>query len=233
MENKYVDFVTDEHFLKCVKYVCDAYPETKSQIDMKRLKRNGLDVFKMIFDIVNGNFDTKTWISNEVIRQNDKTITNRIGEFHQKLLGGVDGWEDLERGHQLGVDLKKNDNSIFIELKNKHNTVKGEDHKSVFDKLEKVIKKYPKAIAYYAYIIPKKPSNGERIWVMKHRVSDPRIKELWGSKVYEIVSGDKKNLKRTWDAIPKAINDLTKQDYRFNADGQQRLLALFVDVFGN
>ena len=33
MVNKYVDFVSDEDFLECIKWVCDSYP-INDKIDM-------------------------------------------------------------------------------------------------------------------------------------------------------------------------------------------------------
>jgi len=154
--NKYVDFVSDEPFLNCVKYVCGAYPSGDSEVILKKFTKNSLDLFKTIFDIVVGKLDFEKWKKSEEIRQADKTISNKVGDFHQMLLGGVEGWEDLKRGHPLGIDLKKEDDSVFIELKNKHNTVKGEDLENVFDKLKKVAEQYSNAIVYYAYIIPKR-----------------------------------------------------------------------------
>ena len=91
MSNKYVDFVSDEDFLDCVKWVCDAYPEDSSVINMDELKRNTIDPFKLVFDLINENMNIYDWIAHEKIRQHDKTINNRIGEFHQKLLGKVSG----------------------------------------------------------------------------------------------------------------------------------------------
>ena len=43
--NKYVDFVSDEHFIKCVKIVCDSYPEKVDEVDIESLQRNTIDPF--------------------------------------------------------------------------------------------------------------------------------------------------------------------------------------------
>lgn len=212
MTNKYVDFISDNDFLDCVRWVCDAYPENIGDIDMKRLNRNGIDPVKQVFDILGSKFSGRDWIKKENIRQYDKTISNRIGDFHQRLLGKVDGWVDLERGHPLGIDLQKNDKTIFIELKNKHNTVKGEDQKNVWDKLKKVSEQNPNSLVYYAYIIPKKPGSGEKVWSPSQRKPNKNILEAWGKKVYEIVTGDPDSLEKTWKALPIAINDIFKQE---------------------
>jgi len=110
--NKYVDFVSDEHFLNCVEYVCGAYPQENAEINIKKFTKNSLDLFKTIFDIMIGKLDFDKWRKAEEIRQADKTISNKVGDFHQMLLGGVEGWEDLKRGHPLGIDLKKEDDTI-------------------------------------------------------------------------------------------------------------------------
>lgn len=231
--NKYVDFVSDEHLLDCVKWVCDSYPEISSEVDLKKLEKNSLDPFKMIFDIINGGITVDQWIKNERMRQSDKTINNKVGEFHQKLLGGVTGWENLGTGNPLGIDLKNNKNTIFIELKNKWNTVKGEDHKNVFDKLKKVLAQNNNALVYYAYIIPKKPGSGEKIWRPSQRQPDNKILETWGARVYEIVTKDITSLEKTWRALPIAIRDFCKTKYQISSTDVNKLIKFFESTFKN
>jgi len=227
MSNKYVDFVSDEDFLECVKHVCDVYPKGVGKTNIEELKRNALDNTKLMFDVCNNGLNFPQWLTGERIRQTDKTVSNRIGDFHQKLLGKVEGWEDLKRGHPYGIDLKNKENSIFIELKNKHNTVKGEDHKNVFDKLKKVLSEHKQAIIYYAYIIPKRPSSGERIWKPSQREPHQQIKEAWGARVYEIVTEDKESLKKTIQAIPTAIKDLTKNQHKLSKEDKAIIEEIF------
>ena len=77
----------------------------------------------------------------ELLRQSDKTINTKIGEFHQELLSKVNGWVDLGIGDETEVDLKKEDNSIFIELKNKYNTVNSSSTKTCREKLENILER--------------------------------------------------------------------------------------------
>lgn len=230
-KNKYLDFVSDEHFLECVKYVCDSYPQISTEVDMGELGELGLDVFKMIFDINTRKITVDDWINSEVIRQADKTVSNRVGEFHQKLLGGVKGWKDLGRGHSLGIDLKNDKNTIFIELKNKHNTVKGEDLKHVFDKLKRISDQYLKAFVYYAYIIPKRPGSGERVWRTSQREQCEQVMEAWGARVYEIVTRDKNALEKTWIALPKAVEEVLGQKSLIRKKDMKRLAEFFRQAF--
>jgi len=230
--NKYVDFVSDEYFIKCVKHVCDTYSKIAGRTPEEkraRLTKNALDSFKMVFDIMNRGFNLEKWVDNEHERQADKTVNNKIGEFHQMLLGGVNGWTYLGKGHSTGMDLKKNDDTIFIELKNKFNTVKGENFPNLFDKLKKVVDENSNTIAYYAYITAKNGTSGERVWRVSQRSENPRIMEIWGSKVYELITGKSSSLEKTWSALPTAITDLIP-NATLNGD-EQTFKKFFNDSF--
>lgn len=213
--NKYVDFVSDEDFLESVKHVVDGYPtsiDDDSPITVLKESKNTIDEFKTIFDICVNQSNFEEWSTSEIIRQNDKTINNKIGEFHQILLGKVDGWVDLGIGDETEIDLKNEENTIFIELKNKYNTMNSSSTKTCREKLENVLKEYPNAITYWAYVINKNYKSEERVWIYKGH-EDERIRRISGDKLYEMITGDPQSLKKTFNAIPRAIKDLKKYDY--------------------
>ena len=231
MNNKYVDFISDEKFLECIKWVCDSYPKIKTdKVDIKELQRNSVDPFKMLFDVCNTNIDFDIWIENEKIRQNDKTVNNKIGEFHQKVLGFVEGWEDLHSGHPSQVDLKNDSNTIFIELKNKHNTMNSSSTDSCRNKLEKIVKKYPNSKAYWAFIVSKNGSSGEETWNYQGR-NNKKIRKVWGKNVYSLVTGKEDSLIQVWKAIPIAIKDLIKEENLISKETEQNLLKFFEIAF--
>ncbi|MDI1495346.1 MAG: Eco47II family restriction endonuclease [Cenarchaeum symbiont of Oopsacas minuta] len=209
VKNQYVDFVTDEHFLNCVKYVCDAYED-----NTKPEWHNGRDPFKLIFDTINSKSSFPDWETQELMRQADKTINNRIGEFHQKLLGGVNGWTDLGTGDDIKLDLKKDDNTIFLELKNKFNTVNGDSLGALRRKLENNLETYPNSVNYWAFLISKNGSSNEIIWKYKDKTIS-NIKKIWGSNVYSLVTSQENALEKTWKAMPHALQKILKSDYEF------------------
>jgi len=229
--NNFVSFVSDEDFLECVQYVCDAYSGVTDEKNFKRLKRNTIDPFKVLFDVFNSKTSLKSWLKNESIRQIDKTINNRIGEFHQKLLGKVKGWTDLGTGHKSRVDLKKDDNSIFIELKNKHNTMNSDATKECRHKLEKAVASNPGAVAYWAYIVTKNGISEEHIWKIKDFPINERIRTAHGSKVYEIVTGNPKALSETWKALPEALKTILKNRHEISESDNKNILKLFDSAF--
>lgn len=226
MKNKYVEFVSDEHFLKAVHYVqvatqieSEKFSESYS---IKEFSRSAVDPFKMLFDSYDIRETTEAWVKAEIERQLDKTLNNKIGEFHQILLGGTSGWQDLGVGHDSQVDLAKEDNSIFIELKNKHNTMNSSSAEKCGDKLMAALAINPNAKAYWGYIVPKSRNSGESNWSYKKdkkTISHPNLYKAWGSKVYEIVTGDAKNLKVTWEALKAyLIQNKSEKDIKINRD---------------
>ena len=143
MANKYVDFVSDDVFLEEVKRVMDSYPdnakEIPSAIDLLRNSEYGLDEFKIMFDLCMNDISFEEWVKAETIRQNGKSVENKMGEFHQRLLGRVEGWQDLGTGDNSHVDLKNDEGTIYIELKNKYNTINSGSGKTVRENLEKIV----------------------------------------------------------------------------------------------
>lgn len=214
--NKYVEFVSDEEFLKCVKHVVDFYLSDEfkgAPMTVLKESKNDIDAIKTIFDVTVKQIGFDGWANKELERQQDKTINNKIGEFHQELLGKVNGWVDLGIGDETEIDLKKEDNTIFIELKNKHNTMNSSSTKTCREKLENVIKQYPNATAYWAYIISKKYKKEDRVWKYKGKENE-KIRRISGDLLYEMITGDPNALEKVYEAIPKAIVDLLGEDYK-------------------
>lgn len=135
--NKYVDFVSDDDFLECVRKVVESYQTLDENVTPTSIlteSKNTIDEFKTIFDVCVNQINFDEWLKFELTRQQDKTINNKIGEFHQELLGKVDGWVDLGIGDETEIDLKKEDNTVFVELKNKYNTMNSSSEKTCREK---------------------------------------------------------------------------------------------------
>jgi len=130
------------------------------------------------------------------------------------------------------VDLKTKDDSIFIELKNKWNTMNSDAMDKCRDKLEKALKDHPKATVYWAFILSKNGDSGEDIWIKKGRVTNNNIKRIWGSKVYELITKDPKSLEKTWDALPNAINDYLRLKHDFIKLKKRKIQEFFEAAFG-
>lgn len=224
--NKYVDFVSDEDFIECVSYVINSYSDINEDIkkvsyeDVLKHSKNTIDEFKTIFDVCVNNSTFNDWSKTELKRQRDKTINNKIGEFHQKLLGKVDGWIDLGIGDETEIDLKNEDNTIFVELKNKYNTMNSNSTKTCREKLENILQKYPNATTYWAYIVNKNYKSEDRVWEYKG-VSNEQIRRISGDKIYEIITGDPDALEKTLRAVPLAIEYIMGNEYSLSKEDKE------------
>lgn len=228
--NRYVTFVSDEIFLEEVEKVVDAYAtdEDLSKTPWEVLSNSSetIDQFKILFDIYSNRFNLNDWKNFEIPRQHDKKASNRIGDFHQNLLGRVDGWVNLGRGHPTGMDLKKEDDTIWMELKNKYNTMNSSSLRDTRFKCEELAEKYPNAKVYWAYIVSQNYESFDKTWVYRdnkenvvHEIND-NIRNIAGRNVYTLVTGDETAFEQLFNALPKAINDIKKSKYNLTPKDQ-------------
>jgi len=217
----YVNFISDEHFQNCVRNVLSSFRKAvelkesveKSIIDGDIFKcslfNNVVDPFKMIFEIEK--ISMKEWIKKEMLRQLDKSVEQKMGEFHQEILGGVDGWTDLKIGKV--VDLVNEDKTAYLEVKNKYNTTNGKSLNKLRESLEEITKENHNANAYWAYIIANTvKKSGEEIWVKKGYNKIDSVKKIWGEKVYEMITGDALALEKIYTSLPTVISDVINED---------------------
>ena len=103
MKNKYVDFVSDDHLLKCIENLHGSYLKAKADVSKKKFYSNKIDTIKLTFDSRFNDIDEENIIELEILRQIDKSINNSIGTFHEQVLGGIKGYEV---GNLSGFDIK-------------------------------------------------------------------------------------------------------------------------------
>ena len=219
-------FITDINLDRAISHVlnslndADRFKESviinikNDTIFKSSLFSNSVDPFAMTFGLELCGSDN--WLRTEVLRQLYKTYEQKIGEFHQIILGSVDGWRDLGVGDKSKVDLVKEDNSIFIELKNKYNTCNSDALAKVREKLFNALKANDNSTAYWGFIVPNTVKrHGRKIWVNKSPHNHDRLYKAWGSEVYNIVTGESENLKRVYDILPSKIDKTMKERKNF------------------
>ena len=101
----FLPFISDESFEKIVTELLAKAVEAKRKTDEK-FDRNVIDPFAVLFEMAGFNLDNDAWLLNEKTRQAQKTLSNAIGSFHQKILGAIDGWQDLSTGGFIDHGLR-------------------------------------------------------------------------------------------------------------------------------
>lgn len=156
-----------------------------------------------------------------MVRQCQKTLTNHIGNLHQKILGQVTGWQDLGTGGI--VDLVCPSKQIIAEVKNKYNTVTGGKLAEQYYSLERLVtpkaSQYKDYTAYFVNIIPKKPERfdlpfqpSDKDKGIKCPVNE-NIRIIDGASFYTLVTGREEAIQEFYDALPLVIEDIFRTDY--------------------
>ncbi|MCX2681032.1 Eco47II family restriction endonuclease [Galbibacter sp. EGI 63066] len=206
--NKYVDFVTDEHLLKCISNLYLSYVEAKKGFTKSKFYKNKVDTFKLTFDSKFNELSEEELIKLEMSRQIDKSVNNAIGTFHEEILGGIDGYSS---GKLSGYDIKADDNTLFAEIKNKHNTMNSSSAESAFQKLARYADDNRQAKCYLVQILAKKSflKKWEGI-INRKEYSHSRVFMISGDKFYGLLTGDNNAFYKLYKALPIAVNDFLK-----------------------
>lgn len=222
MKNKYVDFVSDDHLLKCIDGLHKSYLKAKNNITKRNFYANKVDTFKLTFDAKFNDIDEDTLIQSEILRQIDKSINNSIGTFHEQVLGGIKGFES---GRLKGYDIKANDNTLFADIKNKHNTMNSSSSEALFQKLARYANDYKKAKCYWVQILAK--SSFCDLWnaeINGKEYSHSRVYKISGDKFYELLSGHENAMFELYKALPKAIHDYLRSKTLKDSDVENSAL---------
>lgn len=205
MANKYISFVSDEHLINCIANLHAAYTKAKNNLTKQDFYKNKVDTIKLTFDSWFNGINEESLIQAEILRQIDKTINNSIGTFHEQVLGGIAGYE---RGNLSGFDVKATDDTLFADIKNKHNTMNSSAAESLFQKLARYADTYKKAKCYWVQILAKSSFN--TLWageINGKEYSHSRVYKISGDRFYALLSGQDDALFQLYKALPVAIND--------------------------
>lgn len=204
-------FISDENIYNHVK---DTVMQYRRSIDLKAFNKNLIDPIKLTFDSkIYGQTMAQT-IEAECIRQIDKTNNNRIGYFHQYLFKYAgNGWEVPANGEKGGFDVLNEQLHIFVEMKNKHNTMNSAASQKTYMKMQQKILFDDKAVCMLVEVIAKRSQDIN--WVNSldgQRYSHDRIRRVSMDKFYERVFGDPMAFYKLCRALPDILDDVLADD---------------------
>ena len=199
MKNKYVDFISDEHFLECVANLHNAYLKAKNNITKKNFYSNKIDTIKLTFDAKFNKIDEESLIQAEILRQIDKSINNSIGTFHEQILGGIKGFQV---GNLSGFDIKAKNDTLFAIFKFEQISKNIED--CIFEKLTKDAKIFRNAKFYFVDF--NLENNYFEKWIISNdesSVSHKRVFKISANKFYSLLSNKENALDDFLEKIVK------------------------------
>ncbi len=189
------------------------------RLNLKDFNRNLIDPIKLTFDSIVYSQGVEKTIENEVLRQLDKSNSNLIGYFHQNIFKYFgDEWSLPEGGYDI-QSLKQN---IFVEMKNKHNTMNSSSSAKTYMRMLNTLIENDKSVCMLVEVIAKQSQNIP--WVVTldgHKQNtNKRIRRVSIDKFYEFVTGEKDAFMNLCKVMPLVISDVVsdmKQKKRGNS----------------
>lgn len=207
-----LSFVEDELLVAEVSHLLDVAGEAL-EARRRDFGRNVIDPFAAMFEMAGFGLDHDSWVRNELMRQAQKTLQNQVGEFHQRILGSVKGWENMNTG--AVIDLLSEEQKVVAEVKNKYNTLSGGKRSDQYENLEKLVmqkaSRYHGFTSYFVTIIPSKAERFDRPFTPSDKETGARvaenelIREIDGASFYERVTGEADALGQLFGVLPEVI----------------------------
>ena len=198
-------FISDNQILAHVKQTVEHY---RFDTNLDTFNKNLIDPIKMTFDSKVYGFDIEKGIQNEVLRQVDKTNSNLIGFFHQNIFRHIHSDWSVPK---LGFDIVNYSKSIFVEIKNKHNTMNSGAAQKVYISMQNQLLKNQSSVCMLVEVVAKKSQNIP--WVVSvngKSMKNKNIRRVSIDKFYELVTGDELAFKKLCQQLPVIIEDAVR-----------------------
>lgn len=200
-------FISDSDIFK---HVQDTVCMYQNFIDLKEFNRNLIDPVKLTFDAKVYGKSFEEIIESECIRQIDKANTNHIGYFHQNIFKYAgNGWYVP----RTGFDVANDNLHIYVEMKNKHNTMNSSSAQATYMKMQNKLLQDTQATCMLVEAIAKKSQNV--VWsATLNGVSynHTQIRRVSIDKFYAIVFNDSYAFMKLCKSLPIILDDVIKSN---------------------
>jgi len=196
-------FISNRDLFNHVKETVEKY---RFKIDLKKFNKNLIDPIKLTFDSKVYGKSLEDIIESEIIRQMDKSNTNHIGYFHQNIFKYIDSdWEVPEQGFDLINERQK----IYVEMKNKHNTMNSSSSQKTYISMQNKILHGANIKCMLVEVIAKNSQNIPwKISINGQAFEHENIRRVSIDKFYEIVTGERDAFKKLCQVLPKVLEDV-------------------------
>ena len=202
-------FISQKNFEHHVLETIKSYNASLEPISLVSFNSNIVDPIKLLFDksVYNKSFDEI--ISLELHRQRDKSNTNAIGYFHQNMFRYIANCEVPKHGWD--VIYTAQGFKIYVEMKNKHNTMNSSSSQKTYIQMQNQIMQTPQDYCYLVEAIA--PCSRNIPWgcsVNGHHVKHDHIRRVSMDQFYKIVTGVDDAFYQMCRQLPETIDQLIK-----------------------
>ena len=103
-------------FVKCIKPIYTV-------LEGVHKSKSNEDVFLKSMLLGHNKLTEEQWGTAEKARLAHKALEGKMGDFHEELMGCFPGYKNLPQGHSSGCDVASIDDMLFMEVKNRDNTL--------------------------------------------------------------------------------------------------------------
>ena len=218
-----LDFIGEADFRDHVRATIQKYGDKLESFDLKRFNKNIIDPVKLIFDKTVYRSTWEETIGNEIFRQRDKSNNNDIGYFHQRIFsyirnchvpdnGKEGGWDVVYRNPD-GIVLPDGStvHSIYVEMKNKHNTMNAASAGKTFIKMQNQLLRDDDCACFL--VEAKKSQNIKwETTVDGSKVGHKLIRRVSIDQFYALVTGEEDAFFQVCMALPGVIQSIVESE---------------------
>lgn len=213
-----LSFISEEDFTKHVKATIEKYGEKLESFDLKRFNKNLIDPVKLIFDKTVYGLSWEQIVNSEIFRQRDKSNNNDIGYFHQRIFNYIDKCHVPDNGNEGGWDVIFEDpngiilpdgsvvHTIYVEMKNKHNTMNSASAGKTFIKMQNQLLNDDDCACFLVEVIAKHSQNIKwETTVDSKKVGHKLIRRVSIDRFYALVTGQEDAFYQMCMVLPEVI----------------------------
>lgn len=211
MRNYRLGFINDEAIYNHVRETVLQY---RRSINLDEFNKNLIDPIKLTFDSKIYSQSIEKTIEAECLRQIDKTNNNCIGYFHQYIFKyAPDGWEVPKNGEKGGFDVLNEQRHVYVEIKNKHNTMNSASSQKTYMRMQAKILEDDKAVCMLVEVIARRSQDIKwEISIDGKKFCHDRIRRISIDKFYQEVFGDELAFFKLCKALPSILDDVISDD---------------------
>lgn len=217
-----LSFISKTDFKNHVKQTIDLYVDKIDSKTLADFNKNTIDPIKFMFDKKVYNLSWEELIENELMRQRDKSRSNDIGYFHQnifKYIHGCDvpdrGWDIIvtnEGDEEIAITESLNAKRIYVELKNKHNTMNSSASAKTYMKMQNQLLNDDECACFLVEVIAKRSQN--ITWTSSldgRKVSHNRIRRVSIDTFYSLITGAEDSFYKVCLVLPDIIDEVLNE----------------------
>ena len=215
-QGQMLNFISNHDLNRFTKDMVEAAQKAKERVEADPY-RSVVDPFSALFDAAVQDISLDEWMLKEQSRQIQKALQNKVGYFHQCVIGAMPGWESTGP-YGGGYDVVNRDKKIIAEIKNKYNTTNSGSSNNLYNTLAGHLDFGMRGYtAYFVAVITKGKSRFDKPFVPSRRTAKREdLRVIDGRSFYDMAAGEDGALRKLYEVLPAVLEGILGKPIRGN-----------------